>query len=70
MIYTTIESLNSRIKKVTNNRKEYNNEEWLFKMIYLIVEDVSKRWTKKMDNWAEILSELSGWYGERIMNWL
>ncbi len=23
-------------------------------MIYLIVEDLTKRWTKKVDNWAEI----------------
>lgn len=68
LIYTTnpIESLNRGLKKVTKNRSVFPNEEALFKLLYLAVGDISKKWTMRIRDWAMIFSQLNVYFEERL----
>jgi len=67
-IYTTnpIESLNRGLKKVTKNRSVFPNEDSLFKLLYLAIGDISKKWTMRIRDWAMIFSQLNVYFEERL----
>jgi len=56
LIYTTnpIESFNSKLKKVTKNRGVFPIEESLFKLLYLGIDDISKKWNGRIKEWSKI----------------
>lgn len=60
LIYTTnpIENLYRKIKKVAKNKSIFPNEQALFKLVYLAVEEAAKKWTMKQRDWAMIYSQL------------
>lgn len=60
IMYTTncIESLNSQFRKVTKTKLIFPNDESLLKMLYLATENVSKKWTRRYDNWDLVVSQL------------
>lgn len=68
VIYTTnaIESINSSIRKVIKNRKIFPNDNSVFKVIYLAIKDVSKRWTMPVRNWSEALNRFEIEFGDRL----
>lgn len=68
LIYTTnpIESLNHRIRKVTKTKGSFPSDESLFKLLYLIVEDVGKKWTMPIRNWGLIYQQLALYFKERM----
>ncbi len=68
LIYTTnpIENFNSVLKKICKPRGSFPNEEAVFKLLYLAVENLSKKWTMKIQNWGMIFSQLSVLFSERI----
>ena len=68
LIYTTnpIESLNRALKKVSKNRVIFPNEEALFKLLFLAVNDISKKWTMRIRDWATIYSQLNIYFEERL----
>lgn len=57
-IYTTnaIESLNSVIRKTVRKRKIFPDEQSAEKTIWLVIRDVSKRWTRPIPNWNAALN--------------
>ena len=57
-IYTTnvIESVNSVIRKFTRNRKQYPNRDSALKLVYMAINEASKKWTKPIKNWKEALN--------------
>lgn len=57
-IYTTnaIESLNSVIRKTVRKRKIFPDEQSAEKTVWLVIRDVSKRWTRPINNWGAALS--------------
>jgi len=61
LIYTTnaIESYNRQLRKVTKSRSIFPNDEALFKMLYLATQDITKKWTQNVRNWALALAQLS-----------
>jgi len=61
IMYTTncIESLNSQFRKVTKTKLIFPNDESLLKMLYLATENVTKKWTRRYDNWDLVLSQLN-----------
>ena len=67
VIYTTnaIESLNSVIRKSIKNRKIFPNDNSAFKVIYLAVQQASKRWTMPLRNWKPAMNRFLLEYGER-----
>jgi transposase-like protein len=54
LIYTTnpIESLHKKIKKVSKNKTIFPNEQALFKLVYLAVEEAAKKWTMRQRDWG------------------
>jgi transposase-like protein len=67
-IYTTnaIESVNSVIRKFTRNRKIYPNEESALKLIYMAINEASKRWTRPIVHWKQALNHFAVLYEGRM----
>lgn len=61
IMYTTncIESLNSQFRKVTKTKLIFPNDESLLKMLYLATDNITKRWTRRYDNWDLVMSQLN-----------
>lgn len=57
-IYTTnaIESVNSVIRKFTRNRKIYPHEESALKIVYMAINEASRKWTMPVRNWKLALN--------------
>jgi len=72
LIYTTnpIESLNRGLKKISKTRSVFPNEDAIFKLLYLAVHDISKRWTQKVRNWGVIYAQLSIFFEERLSRYI
>jgi transposase-like protein len=60
-IYTTnaIESVNSVIRKFTRNRKTYPNEESALKIVYMAIQEASRKWTMPIRKWKEALNHFA-----------
>ncbi len=67
-IYTTnaIESVNSVIRKFTRNRKIYPNEESALKLVYMAINEASKKWTRPIKHWKQALNHFAIMYEDRI----
>jgi putative transposase len=53
IIYTTnaIESLNSQLRKVTNNKRVFPSDDAVFKTLYLTISYITAKWTMLVQNW-------------------
>ncbi|MDF2966031.1 MAG: Transposase for insertion sequence element [Rickettsiaceae bacterium] len=58
IIYTTnmLESLNSQLRKVTNNKRVLPNDEAVFKSLFLTIQYIVKKWTMPIQNWNEAMA--------------
>jgi putative transposase len=67
-IYTTnaIESVNSVIRKFTRNRKQYPSADSAVKLIYLAINEASKKWTMPIVGWKAALNHLAIAFEGRI----
>lgn len=68
LIYTTnpIESLNRGLRKISKTRSVFPNEEAIFKLLYLAINDISKKWSQILRNWGPIYAQLSIFFEERL----
>ena len=60
-IYTTnaIESLNMSLRKVTKNRGSIPNDDSMFKLLYLALKNIAKKWTMPIKHWKSALNQFS-----------
>ena len=67
-IYTTnaIESLNSVIRRAIKKRKIFPNDDAARKMVYLAIQDASKKWTMPIRNWRQAMSRFIIEFEERL----
>lgn len=67
-IYTTnvIESVNSSIRHITNNRALFPNDEAVFKLLYLALNNASKKWTMPIQNWKQALQQFAIMFDGRV----
>lgn len=58
VIYTTnaIESLNMSLRKVTKNRSSFPNEDAMFRLLYLALNNIAKKWTMPIRDWKAALN--------------
>ncbi len=58
IIYTTnaIEGLNSQLRKVTNNKRVFPNDDSVFKTLYLTIDYITRKWTMPIQNWGEAMA--------------
>ena len=68
LIYTTntIEGFNRQLRKVTKSRSVFPTDDSLFKMLYLAMMDITKKWTGRRQDWSIIYAQLSIFFGDRI----
>lgn len=68
LIYTTntIESYNRQLRKATKSKSIFPTDDSLLKMLYLVTQDVSKKWIQSVRNWGYILDQLYIYFGDRI----
>lgn len=68
IIYTTnaVESLHRQFRKVTKTTCVFPNEESLIKLLWLAQRDISKRWNMAIQNWGEIMGQISIMFKDRI----
>jgi putative transposase len=66
--YTTniIESINSVIRKFTRNRKQYPNRDSALKLIYMAIQEASKKWTMPIPKWKEALNHFAILFADRM----
>ena len=68
VVYTTntIESLNMTLQKVSKNRSLFPNDEAVFKLMYLALRNISKRWTMPIPNWSAALNQFAILFEGRV----
>ena len=71
-IYTTnaIESLNSVIRKAVKKRKVFPNDKAAVKVVYLAVQEASKKWTMPIRDWKSALNRFIIEFEDRLDNYL
>ena len=67
-IYTTnaIESMNMSLRKVTKNRGSFPNDEAMIKLMYLGLQNISKKWTMPIRDWRSALNQFTIMFEERM----
>lgn len=68
IIYTTniIESYHRQLRKVTKGKSIFPSDEALLKMLYLATMDVIRKWTGRVQNWGQMLLQLSVFFPDRV----
>lgn len=61
VIYTTnaIESINMSLRKVTKNRGSFPNDEAIFKLFFLALRNIAKKWTMPIRDWKAALNRFT-----------
>lgn len=59
-IYTAnaIESLNMTLRKVMKNKRVFPNDTAVFKTLYLAIQNIAKRWTMPIRDWAPAYQQM------------
>lgn len=70
-IYTTnaIESLNSVIRKAVNQRKIFAHDNSAYKVVFMAIEQASKKWTMPIRDWNMAMNQFMIIHGERLKNY-
>jgi putative transposase len=60
-VYTTnaIESLNMTLRKIIKNRSLFPSDEAVFKLLYLALRNVSKKWTMPIRDWSGAMNQFA-----------
>jgi putative transposase len=68
VIYTTnaIESVNMSLRKLTKSRESFPSDEVLLKLFYLVLRNISKKWTMPIRDWKAALICLTIQFGNRV----
>jgi transposase-like protein len=68
IIYTTniIESYHRQLRKATKGKSIFPTDEALMKMLYLVTQDVTRKWTMRIPNWGQILAQFAVFFPDRV----
>ena len=68
LIYTTntIEGFNRQLRKVTKSKSVFPTDDSLFKMLYLAIIDITKKWTGRRQDWSMIHAQLAIYFEDRM----
>ncbi len=68
IIYTTntVEGFNRQLRKNTKSKGVFPNERALLKIMYLVSQQIMKKWTSPLSNWALSAQQLAIFFGERM----
>ena len=67
LIYTTnaIEGFDRQLRKVTKSKSVFPTDDSLFKMLYLAMMAITKKWTGRRQDWSVIHAQLSVYFADR-----
>ena len=67
-IYTTnaIESVNMTLRKVLKNHRAFTTDESALKVVYLAIQNISKKWTMPIKDWKPALNRFAIAYDDRF----
>jgi putative transposase len=68
VIYTTnaIESVNMTLRKVTRNHRIFPSDDAVYKVLYLAIQNITKKWSKPIFDWKAALNYFSIAFAERF----
>lgn len=68
LIYTTnaIEGFNRQLRKVTKSKSVFPTDDSLFKMLYLAMVDITRKWTGRRQDWSMIHAQLAVFFADRM----
>jgi len=68
VIYTTnaIESVNYSIRKITRNRQSFPTTDSALKLVFIALQNISKKWTMPLRDWGAALNQFAIIYGRRV----
>lgn len=61
-----LEGFNRQLRKMAKNKGIFPTNDRLFKMLYLAMPDITKKWTGRRRDWGEIHSQLEIFFANRI----
>ena len=72
VIYTTntIEGFNNGVKRITKTKSSFPSDEALFKLLYLVSQDITRKWTMPIQNWSLIFNQFLIYFNERLEKYL
>jgi len=72
IIYTTniIESIHRQFRKLTKTKGAFPNENSLLKLLYLGIQNASKKWSMPVRNWSLTISQLAIFFEGRLDKYL
>ena len=67
-IYTTnaIEAVHRQFRKLTKTKGTFPSDNSLLKLLYVGIQNASKKWTMPISNWSLTLSQLSIYFEGRL----
>ena len=68
IIYTTniIESFHSQLRKVTKSKRVFSSDMSLFKLLYLVQQNLKKDWQGTMFKWRQTYAQMAIIFEERM----
>ena len=68
VIYTTnaIEGVNRSLRKISKNRGVFPHQQSVFKLYYLALERIAKKWTMPIQNWTQALNRFAIEFEDRM----
>jgi len=68
LVYTNniIESFNSQLRKVTKSKRVFSSDMALFKLLYLVNQNIEEKWKSPVKGWKQIFAQLQILYEERM----
>ncbi|KKX47496.1 hypothetical protein L950_0226225 [Sphingobacterium sp. IITKGP-BTPF85] len=58
--------MHRQIRKVTKTKGAFTSDQALLKLVYLVVKDISKKWTMPIQNWGLTMQQLHIKFEDRI----
>ncbi|MEL6152772.1 MAG: transposase, partial [Bacteroidota bacterium] len=60
-IYTTntMESFHAQLRKIKKSKRVFSTDMALMKLLYLVQDEITKKWVMPLANWPETLSQFS-----------
>ena len=62
----TIESFNNGIKRITKTKGSFRSDTSLLKLLYLVTQDLTKKWIMPIKDWSSIFTELNIMFEDRM----
>ena len=68
IMYTTniVEGYHRQIRKITNTKGVFPNDDALFKLVYLAYRNIKKKWTQPLRNWGQTAQQFAIKFGDRF----